>query len=70
MLSCLKACNDPSCLYLISFCLLMCDCMMQELAGVMQQVRSLTASLHAAQHAQSSAEAAAQEERQRSAEVQ
>ena len=47
----------------------MSDCVMQEQAGLRQQVGSLTASLHAAEQAQSSAEAAVQEERQRSAEA-
>ena len=47
----------------------MCDCVMQEQAGLRQQVGSLTASLRVAEQAQSSAEAAVQEERLRSAEA-
>ena len=47
----------------------MCDCVMQEQAGLRQQVGSLTASLHVAEQAQSCAEAAVQAERQRSAEA-
>jgi len=69
VLSCLHARNDPSCRILNSFCLLMCDCVMQEQAVLRQQVGSLTASLRVAEQAQSSAEVAVQEERRRSAEA-
>ncbi len=69
VLSCLYARNDPSCCILNSFCLLMCDCVMQEQAVLRQQVGSLTASLRVAEQAQSSAEVAVQEERRRSAEA-
>ncbi len=47
----------------------MYDCVMQEVAGLRQQVGFLTSSLHAAEQAQSSAEAAVQEKRQQSAEA-